>query len=627
MTMKSRSPLGVFLMICLCLVLPGLAFSQSTATFDLDNATPALTNGLNTPFDQTSAGVTAHFSSPSGLAFSIQSDASTGFHLSQFSGHYIYDNNLNANALDISFSRPVTSISLKFATADFQQVEVPTTIQVTAYMNSATNPSVGSATAHGTYVVSDTMPMGTLSFTSAGQPFNLVRISIPFQPLGASDFLVDNIRVVLVRTPYTDEAAYLAAVANLGSTTIQEGFENALVWGSVRSPGTAASVATNGIIWTSNHLNAATASDSISTSAAAARTGSWGLFSQPHGDPDAVLPTAATRDGIIGTRVPGNGLLYGAGGWVSGDAGSHLVMIIDGDELNPMDFGAFGAAWQFFGVTDPNGFSTFELRETNGLVSTPKSLFADDLTLATKAGITSTASVSAASYQFLAPLAPGAVGSTFGLNLAPSAVAATAFPLPTAFGDTTLSITDSAGAERPAPLYYASPTQINFVVPDAAALGAATVSVKALAQVLARGPLAIAAVAPSIFTADMSGSGPPAAYAKITATDGSLTLQSVFTCNLTTGACTTAPIDVAAARNVTLVLFGTGIRGLSALAAVTATIGGVNSPVIGAAPLQGSTGLDEVDVTVPATLAGRGAVDLRLTVDGKVANTVRVSIR
>jgi uncharacterized protein (TIGR03437 family) len=165
------------------------------------------------------------------------------------------------------------------------------------------------------------------------------------------------------------------------------------------------------------------------------------------------------------------------------------------------------------------------------------------------------------------------------------------------------------------------------VVPDTAALGAATVSVKALGQTVARGPLAIAAVAPSLFTANMSGSGPPAAYAKITAVDNSLSLQSVFSCNLVTGACATSPIDVGAARSVTLVLVGTGIRGFSALAAVTATIGGVSSPVVSAGPLQGSVGLDEVDVMMPAALAGRGEVDLRLTVDGKLANTVRVNIK
>ena len=36
-------------------------------------------------------------------------------------------------------------------------------------------------------------------------------------------------------TKYTDEAAYLAALATLGYSTFQEGFENDAVWGSVRS--------------------------------------------------------------------------------------------------------------------------------------------------------------------------------------------------------------------------------------------------------------------------------------------------------------------------------------------------------------------------------------------------------
>ena len=68
---------------------------------------------------------------------------------------------------------------------------MPTTIKLTAYLDSTASAPVGSATTHGTYST-DTMPMGTLSFTSA-QPFNLVEISIPPQPLAATDFLVDNI--------------------------------------------------------------------------------------------------------------------------------------------------------------------------------------------------------------------------------------------------------------------------------------------------------------------------------------------------------------------------------------------------------------------------------------------------
>jgi len=41
------------------------------------------------------------------------------------------------------------------------------------------------------------MPMGTLTYSAGGPSFNLVEIVIPFQPLGAADFFVDNIRVTL----------------------------------------------------------------------------------------------------------------------------------------------------------------------------------------------------------------------------------------------------------------------------------------------------------------------------------------------------------------------------------------------------------------------------------------------
>jgi hypothetical protein len=163
------------------------------ATFDLDTGTPALFTGQGIPFDQTSGGITAHFSSPQGLAFSIQTDGSTGFHLSQFSGHYIYDNNLNRNNLDVNFSQHVYSVTLTFATADFQQIEIPTTIQLTAY-DTALGTTVGVATAHGTYG-SDTMPMGTLTYNSGSVPFDKIDLVLPYQPLGSTDFLVDNIVV------------------------------------------------------------------------------------------------------------------------------------------------------------------------------------------------------------------------------------------------------------------------------------------------------------------------------------------------------------------------------------------------------------------------------------------------
>ncbi len=187
-----------------CLVYSAAA---QTVRFDFDTGSPVLVDRQNLPVAQTAGGITAVFNSPVRSAFSIQSDATTGWHMSQFSGHYVYANLPNA-ALDITFTQPVTAITFTFATADFQQNEVPTTLQVAAYMNAKTNP-VGAATGHGTYGT-DTMPMGTLTFTSNGQPFTLVEITIPPAPLAAGAFFVDNVVV----TPGGLAAPVLTAPSN-----------------------------------------------------------------------------------------------------------------------------------------------------------------------------------------------------------------------------------------------------------------------------------------------------------------------------------------------------------------------------------------------------------------------------
>jgi hypothetical protein len=190
----------VALLISVLSIRPAHIAAAQTVTFDFDTGTPTLSTGTGIPLDQTADGVTAHLSSPSGSAFSIQTDTSTGWHMSQFSGHYLYDNNLNMNPLEILFSRQITGITFTFATADFQQVEVPTTILMAAHVDSTATPPVGSATAHGTYA-GDTMPIGTLTYDSGGVPFNLVQITIPFQPQAASDYFIDNITVTLSPVP------------------------------------------------------------------------------------------------------------------------------------------------------------------------------------------------------------------------------------------------------------------------------------------------------------------------------------------------------------------------------------------------------------------------------------------
>ena len=91
---------------------------------------------------------------------------------------------------------------------------------------------------------------------------------------------------------------------------------------------------------------------------------------------------------------------------------------------------------------------------------------------------------------------------------------------------------------------------------------------------------------------------------------------------------TAAPIDLGPATDqVYLVLYGTGLRQRSALSNVICNIGGVTlTPAyVGA---QGSlAGLDQVNLLLPRTLAGRGEVSVMLTVDGKQTNTVKVQIK
>ena len=176
--------------------------TPKSVTFDFDTGSPAPSLRQNTPFDVSSGGITAHFSSPSDpAAFSVQDHSTTTFNLSQFSGNYLNDNTVDRNTLNIKFSQPVVSITLTFATVDYHDPGAggtATPIQLTAYNGSSTGTPVGSATAHGEFS-SDSYPQGTLSFSSGSQAFDTVAVVVPFLAQGATDFLVDNIVVTTPR--------------------------------------------------------------------------------------------------------------------------------------------------------------------------------------------------------------------------------------------------------------------------------------------------------------------------------------------------------------------------------------------------------------------------------------------
>jgi len=222
-------------------------------------------------------------------------------------------------------------------------------------------------------------------------------------------------------------------------------------------------------------------------------------------------------------------------------------------------------------------------------------------------------------------VASGSIASAFGKQIGASTEAAHSLPLQTTLGGVSVSVMDSAKVSRLAPLFYVSPNQINFVVPDATATGMATVTIMNGDPMPPSTMVLVTAVAPGLFTANSQGTGVAAAIAirRIIATQTD-TEVPVFHCDA--NACASDPIDLDAASNVFLELFGTGIRGRTSLAKVSATIGGTTVEVLFAGPQGQFPGLDQVNLMLPLTLKVKGETDVVLTVDGQVANKVRVNI-
>jgi uncharacterized protein (TIGR03437 family) len=234
--------------------------------------------------------------------------------------------------------------------------------------------------------------------------------------------------------------------------------------------------------------------------------------------------------------------------------------------------------------------------------------------------------LNAASYG-AAPLAAQGFATIFGTNLSKAPAQATTTALPITLGGMSVTITDSSGTNQPAQLDYVSPTQMNVLMPKNLAIGSATLTVSSASGTTTY-PATVAAISPSLFTADSSGSGAPAAFA-LSFAAGSSTPQvlPVASCIGTPAVCAASPINLSAASTkVYLELFGTGIRGRSSLAGVSVSLGGVLLDVTYAGPQSTFAGLDQVNVLLDRSLIGQGQLPLQMVVDGVAANPVVVDI-
>lgn len=243
------------------------------------------------------------------------------------------------------------------------------------------------------------------------------------------------------------------------------------------------------------------------------------------------------------------------------------------------------------------------------------------------------ASVSAASYQ--AENAAESIVAAFGVNLATSTAAATSLPLPTSLGGVTVLV-DGV----PASLFFVSPTQINYALPEGTSPGTASVVVLNGSGVVTQGLLAVSDIAPSLFTADASGTGAPAGNLLRVKPTGQQLYESLVRFDATMNRLVPATIRRNNEDQLFLVLYGTGLRyapdtdrdsGNGVAESIEVTIGGVSAPVLYAGPAPGFVGLDQINVQLPPGVAAGQNISVVLKArdnSGKViqANTVIIAV-
>ena len=311
-----------------------------------------------------------------------------------------------------------------------------------------------------------------------------------------------------------------------------------------------------------------------------------------------LIPTSATGTTV---RIFGAGF-EGSTVTINGQSATGILNAASGN----LDVTVPSSLLATFGVLQFKVSSSTTNGEKNAVVAAPAQISA-----------TGSTSVSAASYT--RPLSPEAISSMFGNGLATQVIAAASVPLPTTLGGTRIFVNGTA-----APLFYVSPTQVNYQLPLQANTNLnTTILTVSGSGIVSQERLQLNGEAPGIFTASSDGNGGPAAFwtadgivnNRVTNPDGSL-----------------SPIPA----NTYLILFGTGIRrapdlnpnNTNGVAEVTtANFGNLTAPVDYAGVQGYYVGLDQINVQIPVSLTGKGQTALTINVNGKLTNTVQIKIQ
>ncbi len=235
------------------------------------------------------------------------------------------------------------------------------------------------------------------------------------------------------------------------------------------------------------------------------------------------------------------------------------------------------------------------------------------LLAATALGQTVTVTAIQNGASFTSRITPGGFATIEGTNFTSATQSATTLPVPDTLGGVSVTI-----AGLPCPIYYVSPTQINFLVPWKTSIGSYPLIVTANGQTVGPTNITITSEAPGIFEY-----GENRAVAQ----------------NLNTNYTLNGP-SAPAATGSTLVVYVNGIGMVSnppsdgaaspsnplsqASYISSATIGGVNAPITFLGLTPGFVGLAQANITVPSLPSGD--YPLILTVAGLESTSALVSV-
>lgn len=212
--------------------------------------------------------------------------------------------------------------------------------------------------------------------------------------------------------------------------------------------------------------------------------------------------------------------------------------------------------------------------------------------LAAAPGFAQMAVVNGASFSPGQAVAAGSIATMFGQNLCSTQTAAPSAQLPTQLGGCSVAVNGT-----PAQLYYVSPGQMNFVVPQDVAPGSAGLTVNNGTQTLT-GSMNVAAAAPGVFSTNGMGVG-----------NGAMLQGQTFQLGPFSVTTNGVPTPVS--------IFMTG---LDLSSPPTVTIGGVPATVTFFGPQPTYPGMQQVNFTLPASVAGAGNVPVTVTSGGQVSN-------